>query len=120
MLQWHLGSGKNNEWLVEIALEQGRPVPDAPELISSAVFYWQAYMELARSRSYAGMDAVALPLSFDLIDRYATRYDVSDFDGFVSAMRAMDAVWLKDWEERRERAKKRAEAQANARAKGKR
>ena len=56
----------------------------------------------------------------DLIDRYATRYDVSDFDGFVSAMRAMDAVWLKDWEERRERAKKRAEAQANARAKGKR
>ena len=66
-------------------------------------FAWRAFWELSSDRSVGfGVG----PIPFTAIARYADRYGVGErdaFERFLELIRGMDAAYLKDTEERRER-----------------
>lgn len=67
-----------------------RDCPDIPEELEWVI---GAFWTLASSRTFSGL-GVPGPISFDSIDRYATRFEVDDFEAFHAMIRAMDAAYL--------------------------
>ena len=112
--------GKNEEWLIKLAIEEGRPIPqsimDAPVLDEVSVWYYRRFGALSRSRGFTS-NGVSLPITFESIDRYADRLEYEDFDEFLTIMAGIDEEYLKSEAKRRsaEERKSKRDAKRNAR-----
>ena len=64
-----------------------------PSFIDGAQAWYTAFLDICGDRSGTGMGVGAL--SWTVIDRYAQRMGISDFDAFAKCMKAMDGVYIK-------------------------
>lgn len=73
------------------------PIPE-PEIDAVTGEILNAYAIISRSRQYAGMAGVPLPLSLSDIERYlASRSILIDRTEFDAAIMALDDAWRDVW-----------------------
>ena len=79
------------------------PIPE-PEIDSVTGEILNAYAMISRSRQYAGMAGVPLPLSLSDIERYlASRPILVDRTEFDAAILALDDAWRDEWAKEQKR-----------------
>ena len=109
--------GKNEAWLTELAIEEGRPLPksiiEAPTLDDFTERYYLAFGDLSRARGFTS-GGVSHPIAFEAIDRYADRFEFYDFDNFYRIISNIDNEYLK------QEVKRRASEDRKKKAKGRR
>jgi len=82
------------------------PIPE-PEIDAVTGEILNAYAMISRSRKYAGMAGVPLPLSLNDIELYlASRTILIDRTEFDAAILALDDAWRDAWAAGRERISK--------------
>ena len=94
----------------QFAIDEGKPIPNAitesPILDEISVEYWNAFQILSVARGITS-DGAPQALAFSEIDRYAIRFNLSDFDGFLAIIQEVDETYLaleaKDLKQRRKR-----------------
>lgn len=69
------------------------------EIPEDLEWVWRAFIALSPSR-HRGFGEASIP--FEVIDRYADRYAVEDFEEFHILIRAMDAAYLDARAEKKE------------------
>lgn len=73
------------------------PIPE-PEIDAVTGEILNAYAMISRSRQYAGMAGVPLPLALADIDRYMQHHPVLiDRSEFDAAILALDDAWRDEW-----------------------
>ncbi|MEN0582267.1 hypothetical protein AAIG39_25185 [Phytobacter palmae] len=79
------------------------PEPEIDEVISEIL---NAYAIISRSRQYAGMAGVPLPLSLHDVERYlAYSSTLIDRDELIASVVALDDAWRERWAKEQERGK---------------
>jgi hypothetical protein len=97
-MQWsaflNANDGKNRDALLA-RIEAGHAVPsydNQPDYPDGLEWVLSAFSQLSTDRPVTmGGEG---PIPFTSIDRYAKRYDVAEFDEFLTYIRALDAAYL--------------------------
>lgn len=89
--------GPHANWLIEVVLERGDPVPDdaiPPPLPPDYLYVYGAFSDLSADRD---IGFGCGPIPFTAIDAYARRYgiaDPDDFEEFAGDIRLLDRLFL--------------------------
>ena len=66
--------------------------------------HYQVFGTLSRARGFTDA-GVSLPITFEAIDRYADRFDVPDFEDFLTIVTGIDDTYLKAENDKRKKVK---------------
>ena len=71
--------------------------------------YYQVFGTLSRARGFTDA-GVSLPITFEAIDRYADRFDVQDFEDFLTIVTGIDDTYLKAENDKRKKVRSKEKA----------
>jgi len=84
---------------------------EAPILDEVTIEFYKDFKVLSRARGHTS-EGSSLPITFEAIDRYAARFDLDDFEGFLYIMSCVDEAFLEIEAKRREALRRKLEVRA--------